>query len=226
MRSTSRLDFWTLLALSVLVWLLWDSWLVYPLKLLVVFFHELSHGLAALLTGGSIERIEMVAQEGGLCVTRGGSRFLVLNAGYLGSLFWGGVILLVARSALDKAFQLLLGLILLLTTLIWVRPFWSFGFGFAFLAALGLIAAGLLLSGSLNDLILKLTGLTSILYAPLDILDDILTRQDSITSDASMLARLTGIPTLIWGILWMFAALSAAFIFLRAALRQTAPRHP
>ena len=217
--STGRNELWLLVGLVVLVWFLWDSWLIYPLKLLVVFFHELSHGLAALVTGGSIERIEMVAREGGLCVTRGGGRFLILSAGYLGSLFWGGVILmLAARSGLDQAVQLLLGFILLFSTLVWVRPLLSFGFGFAALAAFGLIAAGLFLNGFLNDLILKLIGLTSILYAPLYILSDVLTRGDSVPSDASQLARMTGVPTLVWGSLWMLVALVSAIWFLWSAV--------
>ena len=48
------------------------------LKILVVFFHELSHGLAAIGSGGEIDHIEVVAREGGVCYTRGGSRFRAL----------------------------------------------------------------------------------------------------------------------------------------------------
>ncbi|MDD3146729.1 MAG: M50 family metallopeptidase, partial [Candidatus Riflebacteria bacterium] len=64
----------------------WDSMLVLPIKYLTVFFHELSHGLAAVLTGGSIVRIEVNANLGGVCWTAGGIRFIVISAGYLGSL--------------------------------------------------------------------------------------------------------------------------------------------
>ena len=95
-----------LLVLMAGVVLFWNTWAVYPLKILVVFFHELSHGLAAWITGGSIERIELVAQQGGLCVTRGGSTFLTLSAGYLGSLFWGGLILVVAARTRHDTFRI------------------------------------------------------------------------------------------------------------------------
>ena len=44
-----------LLVLAVV--LLWGTWRIDPLKILVFFFHELSHGLAATLTGGSIVEI-------------------------------------------------------------------------------------------------------------------------------------------------------------------------
>ena len=210
----------TLVVLLAFIAFFWNSWLIYPLKLLLVFFHELSHGLAAFFTGGSIVRIEVVAQQGGLCVTRGGSRFLILSAGYLGSLAWGGAILtLASRTRFDRWIETSLGLTLLLSTLVWVRPLAGFGFMFAGLAALGLIAAGLLLSSTLNDLLLKLIGLTSILYAPLDILSDVLARPNSLQSDASQLAHYTGVPTLVWGVVWMIVAVAAALLFLKSALQ-------
>ena len=64
--------------------LLWDTFVVYPFRLFVVFLHEISHGLAAVLTGGSIVSIGLSFDEGGVCLTRGGWPFLILNAGYLG----------------------------------------------------------------------------------------------------------------------------------------------
>ena len=39
--------------------------------------------------GGRIVAIGLTFDEGGVCITDGGSRFLILNAGYLGSLAWG-----------------------------------------------------------------------------------------------------------------------------------------
>lgn len=75
---------WILIAL--LVWVLWWTPAIAPVRLFVVFLHELSHGLAAYLTGGKLVSFYLVAQEGALALTAGGSRFVILNAGYLGSL--------------------------------------------------------------------------------------------------------------------------------------------
>lgn len=61
----------------------WDTAVVLPVKYLTVFFHELSHGLAAVLTGGQIVRIELSRNLGGVCWTAGGIRFIVITAGYL-----------------------------------------------------------------------------------------------------------------------------------------------
>lgn len=212
-----------LIGMLVLVSLLWNTWFIYPLRLLVVFFHELSHGLAAVVTGGRIVQIQLMAQEGGICITQGGARLLILSAGYLGSLLWGGVILLIAaRTRRDREVCIALGTLLLLVALIWVRPVLSFGFGFALIIALLLIAAGWKLSEGVCDFVLKLIGLTSILYVPLDIASDTLARS-YLPSDARMLAELTGVPTVIWGGLWILLALIAGVYFLVLAARSAGP---
>ena len=83
-----RLDI-RLIGIFIVIAFLWNTQVVYPLKIFVVFMHEVSHGLAALATGGSIKEIQIVQQEGGHAVTLGGSRFWTLTAGYLGSLAVG-----------------------------------------------------------------------------------------------------------------------------------------
>jgi hypothetical protein len=211
----------SLFGLVVVVALLWNTKVVYPIKILVVFFHEISHGLAAVISGGSIVKIEVVAQEGGLCVTRGGSRFLTLSAGYLGSLIWGGIILLLAaRTRLDRGVSVALGTILLLVSFFFVRPFGSFGFLFGVACGVVLVGIGLALPEGINDYLLRLIGLTSCLYAVLDIKSDILDRPN-LRSDAVMLAELTGIPSIFWGGLWIIIAVVVSFVFLVVACKTT-----
>ncbi len=190
--SNRKIDFAQvtgLVVFVVVIAVLWDTWAVYPLRLLVVFFHELSHGIAAVATGGSIVEIQMNAQEGGLCITRGGSRFVTLSAGYLGSLVWGGAILLIATRTKGSQIAVeLLGALLLVVTVIWVRPAVGFGFGFGLATGLALIAAANLFKSVVQDLMLTAIGLTSCLYAVLDIKSDILDRPEA-RSDAVLLAE-------------------------------------
>jgi hypothetical protein len=194
----------------------WDSPLLLPLKLFVVLLHETSHGLAAVLTGGSIVSIHLSADQGGLCVTRGGSRFLTLNAGYLGSLGFGALFVLVAaRSRRDRALLALLGVALVALTLAFVRSL--FGFSYGVLAGLALLAAARWLEEPACDAILKTLGAVSCLYAVWDIASDVLLRSAA-GSDASALARLTGVPAVVWGVVWVAVALCVtAFTFLKAA---------
>lgn len=222
-RTPATQSWWALLLILVAVVLLWNTWAVYPLKILVVFFHELSHGLAALLTGGSIERIELSEAEGGLAVTRGGSRFVILTAGYLGSLLVGGLLLLAAaRSPHDRQILGGVGIVLIGVTLLFVRPFFAFGMLFGLGTGVALVAAANLLGRAAADVLLKVIGLTSCLYAVLDIKSDVLDRPE-LRSDARMLAEHTGLPTLLWGVIWILIAVLATIGFIRAAARGEAP---
>ncbi|MCH8290323.1 M50 family metallopeptidase [Candidatus Poribacteria bacterium] len=209
-----RLDI-RVIVIFVVVGLLWDTPVVYPLKIFVVFMHELSHGIAAMMTGGQIKEIVVVSQQGGHTLTMGGSRFWTLTAGYLGSLVWGGLILvLAARTHLDKLFSTLIGIGMVFVSIFYVRNMFGLIFGIAFGG--GLIVIGWLLSESINDLILRVIGLTSCLYAILDIKSDILDRA-YLRSDARMLSELTHIPTVIWGFLWIIIAIIGTLFFLYVA---------
>lgn len=212
-----------ILLVAVAALVLWDTWLVYPIKILVVLLHEVSHGLAAVLTGGSIERIELSADEGGLCVTRGGSRFLTLSAGYLGSLAWGALLLVLgARTRLDRPLVAALGLGLLAVTLLYVRSVFGFAYGLA--AGAGLVGMALVLPGAVSDLLLRVLGVVSCLYVVRDIASDLLLR-DVPGSDANALAELTHVPGLVWGGVWIVLALACVVLALRASVltRPAAP---
>ena len=65
----------------VLLWALWDTVVIYPIKVFVVLLHEVSHALAAMATGGSVERILLNANQGGAAYTVGGNPFITLSAG-------------------------------------------------------------------------------------------------------------------------------------------------
>jgi len=212
----SRLAAPFLIAMLALVF--WNTVLVYPLKILVVLFHELSHGLAALLTGGSIEGIELSVQQGGVCYTRGGSRFVILNAGYLGSLAWGGLLLVAAaRGRHDRSTLALLGALLLAVTLVYIRS--VFGFAYGLLAGVVLLLIAWKLPEVFSDLLLTVIGTVSCLYAVWDIGSDVLFRHTP-GSDAYALAELTHIPALVWGILWVTLALAVTLPALAAASRR------
>ena len=208
-----------LLLISCVVYLWETSW-VYPLKVLTVFFHEISHGLGAVLTGGAIKEINLSPAQGGLCWTAGGWRFVVLPAGYLGSMIFGGAILVAAcRTDFDRQIMQGLGIVLLIISIIYVRPFLSFGFGFGVAASFVMLGLATYSSKSLNDLSLKLIGLTSCLYAVLDIKSDLIDR-DIPESDASRFAELFGGTSYMWGIIWMLIAIVASVYFFIIATRK------
>jgi hypothetical protein len=203
----------------VLLWALWDTVIIYPVKVFVVLLHEVSHALAAMATGGSVERIILNANQGGAAFTVGGIPFVTLSAGYLGSLLWGALFVMLGFSRWLRPRWIIagVGLFVLLITLYVVRSPFGLLFGLAFGGAL--LASAKYLTQRVNRVLLLGLGLTSTLYAILDIKSDIIARPE-LRSDAAMLAEMTGIPTLFWGFLWIAIALLVSAWLLRwVALR-------
>lgn len=132
--TRSRTSLWLLAGVGAVSVLLWNlpgvALLFYPFKLFVTYLHEASHGLAAILTGGSIDRFIVNPDTSGLCYTRGGFRPLVVLGGYVGSCLWGGALLVASRrSGWEKVVLLGLGVFLLSFTVLFVRNVFGFGVG-------------------------------------------------------------------------------------------------
>lgn len=204
---------WQLIALVAVIFALWSTPVMIPLKILVVLLHELSHGLAAVLTGGSIEQLTVSPEQGGLAITRGGSRFWTLTAGYLGSLLLGLALLFAAlRSAADRAVVAGLGVALLIVSALYLRDIFALMFCVGLAAVLLAIARWL--DHRANDLVLRVIGLTSMIYVPFDIFSDTIARS-YLRSDARMMAEEFGGATILWGGLWLVLSL----VVIGAALR-------
>jgi len=201
------------------VWFLWDTAAVYPLKVFVVLLHEISHAIVAVATGGTIERIVLDPNQGGACYCPGGNAFLTLSAGYLGSLAWGGLLIAAGQSKRLRSSWVTgaVGLLVVGLTLAYVRSTFGFGFGLAF--GLALVIGAAKLSAAANQRVLLTLGLTSCLYAILDIKSDILDRPE-LRSDAAMLSEITGIPTVVWGGLWITLAVLASAWLLQWSYRR------
>jgi hypothetical protein len=207
-----RLTFVTgFIAYFAVIWILWPTVWIYPLKIFVVFLHELSHAIAGVATGGTVQRITLDPYQGGATYVHGGNAFVMLSSGYLGSLLFGLGLLFAARGkpSLARTVALTLGALLLGATILFVRN--GFGFVFGLVFGLALIVAARKLPPGGVVILLTALGLTSALYALLDIRDDIIANPD-LKSDANMLADLTGIHTLAWGFLWGAVAIAACWM--------------
>lgn len=207
-----------LILLLGLINLCWEYPILYPLKLLVVFFHESSHALATILTGGSVAELVINQQQGGHVISQGGNQFIIISAGYLGSLLWGVAIFVATiKSRYDKAIMMSLGITVILITVILSSSFFSWAFGL--LSGAAMLVMAKYLADKYNDFALRLIGLTSMMYAPLDIYSDTISRSH-LQSDAYFLAEYTGGTTLFWGSIWMVISLVVIFYCLKWAIKQ------
>lgn len=210
-----------MLLLFIAALLFWNTVLLYPIKLFVVVLHELSHGLAAIMVGGSIEEIKINERIGGSChyifPQSLMGRLIIASAGYLGSMIWGGLILVIAsRTRHDNLLALVIGNGLIILSALYIRS----PFGLIFTAGFGLVLIFLAIKASnkITDLAMKFLGMTSCLYAIIDIKDDLIVRS-GIGSDADRIATLLGMPWLSVGIgiLWCVIAIISFLLFLRIA---------
>jgi len=189
------------MVLIALISVAWNSPVLLPLKWLVIFFHESSHAFATVLTGGTVQSLQIVPEQGGQVISQGGNRFVILSAGYLGSLLCGLLLfMLTVFTEKDRWLTAGLGLLLLIIT-IWLADT-LFSQLFGGLMGLSLCLAARYLPAWVNDLICRLVALTNLLYVPLDIYDDTLARSH-LPSDAAMLAEEFGGNSVIWGALWL-----------------------
>jgi len=212
---------WQLLLLVAVVFVLWSTPVAYPLRLLVVLFHEVSHALVAIATGGRVIEMTINVHEGGHVRFQGGNLFLTATAGYLGSLAIGlGLLIASVRTTMDRAVLAGLAVVLIVLTALYVRDL----FALAFILGTGAVflAVARFLPAVWSDLVLRVIGLTSMVYVPYDIFSDTLARAH-LRSDARVIAETTGIPTVIWGTLWVVISLVAIFWALRMLTAQ--PTH-
>ena len=171
-------------------------------------WHEISHGLAAIFTGGRVHAIEFSLALGGKCLTEDGIPFIVASSGYLGSLLIGAALFITSYDAKASKWTCTgLAILLLLLAANFVTSLFG-GIVTVFFAAL-LLTSPRLFPLKVHNYLWRTLGLISVLYVIIDIKQDILINT-YIRNDAHMIAEITGISATIWGVLWFFAALVTA----------------
>src|SRR5216684_2515582 len=87
--------------ISIALWFVpFAEILSYPFRIFVTFIHEGGHALAALVTGNSVQSLSVAMNASGeTYTTQGGffSQVLVASAGYLGSMAFGALLLVLIR---------------------------------------------------------------------------------------------------------------------------------
>jgi hypothetical protein len=187
-----------------------------PLDWFQTYFHELSHGLAALLTGGRIHQIQIALDTSGSCITSGGWIPLVLFAGYAGSALWGTLIYLsVSASAKQaKAIALGLGLLVVLTGLLWVRD-WVTPWILLTIVAMFLLAYRYG-KRKWTHRFVAFVGLY-VLVESLGSSFHLIDGKD--IGDGSALTKLTYLPEIVWIVVWALIAIGLILLLYRRAAK-------
>jgi len=206
------------LALIVLWHLPWLGWLVYPFRLFGTFVHELSHGLAAVATGGDFQRFSVHPDLSGLAWSAGGIRVIVASAGYIGSAIFGGVLItLHARWLSARALLLGMGIVFGMLCLLFVRNL--FGIASALVLTAAMVYAGLKFTEPWRDALVKVLALQLILDGYNSLFTVLRLSGNGSRTDADAMAQLTWLPASFWAVLWILASTTILFFVLRFAMR-------
>jgi Peptidase M50B-like len=153
-----------------------------PMRLLGVFVHEFGHASSCWITGGSVKKIEVYNNEGGVTGYTGGVRCLVIPAGYVGSAFWGGLFVALSGNRIGATIVASLITAALLVSLCY-KPngiVVAVSIGFSVLNIAAILIEYLVFSPFLEYVTLWY-GVFIGYFAVIDIYDDLITR----TADGS-----------------------------------------
>jgi hypothetical protein len=127
------------------------SMVLYPFTILATWFHEMGHGLAAMVTGSSFDRLLIYADGSGMALSTkstggwGLTRAFTAACGPLGPAVAGSLMILSSRRSKDAGTALgILSAALIASTAIWVRS----PVGLAVLPAIGLCLLAVAAKGS------------------------------------------------------------------------------
>ena len=217
----------TLAAAAIAGVLFWNTWPLYPLKLLVVLMHESGHAAATLMVGGSVDAIRISPDQGGVTLARFPPSILreiaVSSAGYVGSAVSACVLLYVAARAREGRWPLIaLAGWCALVAVLYVRDAFTLAIVGGCAMALGLLARyG---AAWLRRAELVFLAAFSSCYALYDIRDDLLHVSSwSGGTDADALARATFIPAIVWGIGWGAVSIALLALTLRQIIVSAPP---
>lgn len=223
---------WLLLAalLTVGLWQIpFGNFILYPFTILATWFHEMGHGLTAIALGGTFEKLLIFPNGSGLAYHSGRLAFgafgraLVSAGGLMGPPIAGAVLLIASRGRKSARRSLaLLGVLLILSTLLWVRTL----VGWLLLPALGIAIVYLALETAewVQVFAVQFLGVQACIssYRQLDYLfsSSATINGKTMLSDTGRISNLLILPHWFWGLLLtvlMFVILAES---LKIACRQ------
>ncbi len=181
--------------------------ILYPITLLVTYLHEFGHALGAILTGGSVQALQINDDGSGFTRTVGGSRGVILMGGYIGSAILGNLLFYIGARKPKVAHITLyvLGSLMLISAIFWFNSLFTTGLLILFAFVLFFIAS----KTKFEPEVLMFLGLASIIYIVQDF-------NVGPSSDLKAYADLfVIIPTVVWMYIWLGIVLLLCFANFR-----------
>jgi hypothetical protein len=234
-QPSAKRNFALLVTTTLVTLVVWNlpyiGWLLYPLTAFVTALHEIGHALACLITGGAVTGMTIVSDghgHGGLTMCKGGIAFIYIQAGYLGTALFGCLLIYGSRCTRGAQMCLVnLGVLLLLAAVFLMtqtvvsgetaQGLWSMFW--AVLIAGALIYAAAKLSPLNCQLFAMFLASVTALNALTDVFYLILLSAGLYPSrsfsDATIMADMTGLPAVVWSLLWGAASAGMLYFTVR-----------
>ena len=177
--------------------------------------HEFGHAIMALIVEGNVKKIELFQNASGVTTTTTKTKFggfLVTFIGYPFSSFVSYIIFYLISAGYEKGIVIGISIVFLFMLLLWIRNIYG--------------ALWILAFCSINGYLIYLNNqqfveIAALLYATMIAVDALISaftvlflsiRQKDAAGDASSLKKITGIPAVIWGLL--FSGIAGCFFYL------------
>lgn len=204
--------------------------ILYPFTVLGTWFHEMGHGLMALILGGRFEKLEIFANGSGLAYWSGPlfmgdiGKGIVALAGPIGPTIFGAFFLISsANEKMGKVVLWILTVILIISGIYWVRS----AVGIAIVVGFGLLTGFIAYKGKskLKQFYLIFLGVQACLSVYLSI-DYLLMSEANVTgeaqrSDTGMMELYMFLPHWFWGGLIIFISIITIWKALSYAVRKS-----
>jgi len=191
--------------------------ILYPFTILGTWFHEMSHGLMAIIMGGTFEKLEIfsdgsgVATHSGELYLGGVGRALIAFAGPLGPTLFGFIFIVIAKNEKYTNYGLwLITVIMIVSLILWVRNI----FGLVVIGSFATILIFILLKSKNTlhkEFITLFLGLQAIISVYLSLgyifTKEIVLGNQLMKSDTGVVEEILFLPYYFWGILIIFISI-------------------
>lgn len=208
------------------------GYIAYPLQLFATFIHEGSHALMTFITGNRVMSLTVSPDGSGVVWSQasGFSQLLISSAGYLGATAFGVILLAWIRYGYSPRLALYIsaGFVAVMTIVFgFLAPFWNllervtFGsvvftvFSGAVLSA-GLFAVAKFATPKWVNFALAFLAVQCLLNAFFSLKDlFVISATSGQSTDAANMAAATGIPALLWVVIWIVISIVMISVGLR-----------
>lgn len=212
--------------ITIALWFIpYTEYLVYPIRLFVTFIHEGSHALMSFVTGSSVQSLTVSTDGSGMVYSLPSNWFaalLISSAGYLGTIAFGTLLLVLIRRAYSARIILTGSAIFVgIMTVVFglLAPLWNifsaqvtlgsvaFTVFSGALLTVGLLALAKYASIKTAQFALSFLAVQCLLNAFLDLKTLFFINApfvgSDIHTDAANMAMATGLPAIAWVFIWI-----------------------